>query len=799
MTLAPRWKKLVGDFVATRGRVALMLAALAIGMLTLTTIAGAYAILTREISRNYLATNPASALIDLGQVTPEALELIRNAPGVADAELISIVVARARAGDGPWLRTLLFVAPNPTSMRIGRFLHSGAASPADDAVLLEREAAALLGAQPGDRISIQVEGNTPVALPVASTVHDPSLAPAWQEQTAYIYLSSATGARLGLEAEPELVKMTVADASWDQAQVDAVVIEVAAALRAAGHTVHQVQIPPVGQHPHQSQMTGVLSMFLVFALLALVLSAVLTAAMIAALLAQQVRQIAIMKTVGGTARQIAALYLSGTALLALAATAIGLPIGLLGASGFAGIIAQLLNFDIASAAVPLWLIVLLVATGLILPLGLVLLPVRKASRATVREALSDQGVSASALRRDPVQALLGRLRGLDRTLLLALRNAFRRPARLLLNLALMGTAGGLFIAALNVEGAWKGQLVEAARSRDYAIAIDFLSPAELALVASTLAGVPGIVEVVPATSVAGAAGRPDGLMLVRTYPDGGHGSLTLRPLTSLPDAPGFILGDLPRQGEGVTNQQAFNLLGRPSLAEPVLLASEGRTQPVTVSGVARQILVPATAYLPDDAFAAISHHGEGVTSVRVVVAAQASEPDIAAIADAASLALSSAGVTVEQVTTEATLVAAQSGHVTILIVALQAMAMLMAAVGSMGLAASLGSSVTERTREFGIMRTIGASGGALMRNILGEGLMVAWLSLPIALALGVPLGYAVGQLVGTLSFGLPLPLTLSAGAVGIWALLLSLGAILASLVPARRAASLTIRQTLAYS
>ncbi|MDP2118419.1 MAG: hypothetical protein Q8K28_00800 [Hoeflea sp.] len=139
MTLAPRWKKLVGDFVATRGRVALMLAALAIGMLTLTTIAGAYTILTREISRNYLATNPASALIDLGRVTPEALELIRNAPGVADAEPISIVVARARAGDGPWLRTLLFVAPNPTSIRIGRFLDSGAASPADDAVLLERE------------------------------------------------------------------------------------------------------------------------------------------------------------------------------------------------------------------------------------------------------------------------------------------------------------------------------------------------------------------------------------------------------------------------------------------------------------------------------------------------------------------------------------------------------------------------------------------------------------------------------------------------------------------------------------
>ena len=71
MTLAPRWRKLIGDFGATRGRIALMLAALTIGMLALTTISGAYTILSREIARNYLDINPASALIDVGEVTPE--------------------------------------------------------------------------------------------------------------------------------------------------------------------------------------------------------------------------------------------------------------------------------------------------------------------------------------------------------------------------------------------------------------------------------------------------------------------------------------------------------------------------------------------------------------------------------------------------------------------------------------------------------------------------------------------------------------------------------------------------------
>ena len=51
-------------------------------------------------------------------------------------------------------------------------------------------------------------------------------------------------------------------------------------------------------------------------------------------------------------------------------------------------------------------------------------------------------------------------------------------------------------------------------------------------------------------------------------------------------------------------------------------------------------------------------------------------------------------------------------------VALLAMAIVMAAVGAIGLASSQGTNVTERIREFGIMRTIGAPGGAIIRNIL---------------------------------------------------------------------------------
>jgi putative ABC transport system permease protein len=53
--------------------------------------------------------------------------------------------------------------------------------------------------------------------------------------------------------------------------------------------------------------------------------------------------------------------------------------------------------------------------------------------------------------------------------------------------------------------------------------------------------------------------------------------------------------------------------------------------------------------------------------------------------------------------------------------------------------------------------------------------------------------------VGSISFGLPLPLTVSPAAIAIWCGILVAGSVGASLAPARRATRLTIRQTLAHT
>ncbi|NLF79226.1 MAG: FtsX-like permease family protein, partial [Chloroflexi bacterium] len=120
--------------------------------------------------------------------------------------------------------------------------------------------------------------------------------------------------------------------------------------------------------------------------------------------------------------------------------------------------------------------------------------------------------------------------------------------------------------------------------------------------------------------------------------------------------------------------------------------------------------------------------------------------------------------------------------------------LVMVAVGGIGLLAMLSISVVERRREIGVMRTTGASTGAIARLFLFEGILVgiaAWL-------LSVPLGYGIEQLlIQTLppaDFDFTYPLTLPL--LGLAGMLVLTG--LASLGPALSAARQTASSSLRY-
>jgi putative ABC transport system permease protein len=119
-------------------------------------------------------------------------------------------------------------------------------------------------------------------------------------------------------------------------------------------------------------------------------------------------------------------------------------------------------------------------------------------------------------------------------------------------------------------------------------------------------------------------------------------------------------------------------------------------------------------------------------------------------------------------------------------------------VGALGLTSSMSTSVIERTREFGVMRAIGARSKTILRNIISEGVFIGLMSWVIALPLSIPISLGISYMIGMMSFRSPLPLIISPTGLVVWFLILVIGSIAASAYPAQQASRLTVRETLAY-
>jgi putative ABC transport system permease protein len=119
-------------------------------------------------------------------------------------------------------------------------------------------------------------------------------------------------------------------------------------------------------------------------------------------------------------------------------------------------------------------------------------------------------------------------------------------------------------------------------------------------------------------------------------------------------------------------------------------------------------------------------------------------------------------------------------------------------VGLIGLGSTMSTNVIERTREFGVMKAIGASGCTIRRLVVFEGVFIAAVSCVIAVIPVIALTWVMGAGLGNLFLRTPIPFEVSAPGIVIWIVVVLLGAALATLAPASQASRLTVREALAY-
>jgi putative ABC transport system permease protein len=795
-------RKIGRDLWLTRGRTALLIASIAVSVASLGAILSAYAILSREMPISYLSSRPASATLVLERGADGALvAAVRQRPGIAEAEARGYVRARTEIEPGTWLPLILFVVPDFEAMRIETVtLDEGAWPPPTGTMLLERGSLAVLETQAGRTMSVQTPDGQPRPVPVVGVVQDLGAAPAWQEQSGYAYITPETLAWLGESAGLEQLKITVTDRPLERAAIERTSRDLSGWLGQQGWAVEEIRIPPPGQHPHQRLMNGLAFVLLLFSLLALGLSAVVVAALVSGMLARHVRQIGTMKAIGAGAGQIACMYATMIVVIGAAAVALSIPAGLAAGRQLAGAFADLSNVALASLAIPWWVYLVDGLAGLLVPLLAASVPVVGASRVTVREALGEPGVSYRPARGTRWIGAVRISRLLGPVLTMAVRNAFRRRARLLFSLALLALGGALFMTGLNVAAASERQLAigEAARGYDLDLVLSRPQPTESLL--QLVGSVPGVAYVEPSGFAQPTLVQTGDVPVGETYKDGGHGSLVLRavpPATQVVRVP-LVEGRWLQPGDTDALVVVRGSLGRTTrVGDSVSLAVDGRTTRWQVVGLVDQPMAMTSAYVSDVGFAEAMGQVGLTQGVRVATASH-DAAGRATVGRAVEGALGAAGIGISDELDAERINLALRNHLAIIQGALQFLGLTMGAVGALTLAAALSTSVVERTRELGVMQTLGATPARLIGIVVAEGTFIGCLSWPVAVALGVALSALLGALVGALLFAEPLPLAVSPAAVLGWLAIVLIGSAAASAYPARAASRLTIRDALAY-
>jgi len=509
-----------------------------------------------------------------------------------------------------------------------------------------------------------------------------------------------------------------------------------------------------------------------------------------------------MKAVGARSEQLRLMYLALVGALGVIAVCAALPLGLLAGRSLVTAVAQLLNLRVESLALPWWVFATALLLGIGAPMLAALLPVHQATRRTVRAALDDHGardVSGSA---DWMSTLLTRLRIHDVATTLAARNAVRRRGRLVMTAGLLTGAGAMFIASLDLKAAWEEKVSSAARDRLYDVEVhlrDGVPDSVLTRVASSLTGVDALEGWSATGAVRETTGAASGIG--RVHADGGHGALTFRaalPATSM-IAHRMTAGRWLRAGdtEGVViNSMARQLIfPEVSVGQRISLRINDSVRTLVVIGLMNESLTQSTAYVTPATFAAQTGESARSSTIRVRLRERGADA-VAAGARGVAQSLERSGIPVRRVVPSTRMAAAQSGHVYILVVTLVLIAVAMAIVGLIGLASALGISVLERTREFGVLRAIGATRATIVRSVLVEGLCIALLSLVPAIVVSRALSRIVGGVLASIAQqDLVLALSLP-GVIG-WSVTLCVAAAAVSALPASRAAGLTVRDAIA--
>ncbi len=813
----PRWRKVGRDLWRNRTRALLVVLSIAVGVFAVGAVAHMRIIVSKDLAESYASVNPADAALLTNQPFDDQLvRVVRRIEGVRDAEGVSNIVIRFHLqGEEQWHSINVYAISNYDDIRVNLIRpeavyapdperwNGGGFPPANRELVIDRTSLLMatmgLGnASLGDTLIVQTLDGREREMPIVGLVYDFARSPATFAGMARGYVTLDTMEWLGASRQFNELNLTVAGNPQDTAAIKRVADQVRDKIEKSGRTIQRVQINTPGEPPLGYLFQALTLILGVLGFLSLFLSAFLVINTITALLSQQVRQIGVMKAVGATASQITGMYLVLVSVFGLASLLIAAPAGVYATEWFIGFLAYFLNFKLPVFRIPPEVITLEVAMALLVPILAALYPIFAGTRMTVREAISNYGIGESRKQKaesgKPQLAIGYRLSAIPRPFLLSLRNTFRRRSRLAFTMTTLILATALFVAVFSVRASLYLTLDTILKYWQFDVQVYLKQPYPIQQLADTALAVPGVVKMEGWVMGSTFRLRPDETQSKSI-------NIIAVPATTVMWQPKLLQGRwLTPDDENVVVVNTDLIKDNPDvkLGDEIVLKIEGDETTWQVVGIFQGVsMIGATVHVNYPYLARLIHKPNRSDSIGI-----ATEQHDPAFQQTVALALEEefkrAGLNFSFAQTNAQQREGIGVLFNILISFLLSMAILIAAVGGLGLMGTMSLNVMERTREIGVMRAIGASDAMIHFIIVAEGLLIGFLSWSIGTAIALPLGKLLSDAVGMGFLQSSLDYTFSIdGALTCLAGMLIIAG-LASWFPAQNASRLTVRQVLAY-
>lgn len=798
--MRPRWRKVFADLWANKMRSLVVILSISIGLFAIGMISTTYSWLQLAMYSGYAQVNPANIIILSTGFNQDFVDHLLNLADVSAAEGVTDFTYRVHTRNNTTIPLEIQAFPNFKEKTINQLqLREGRLPQNEREIALDFNKVDQTAVGVGDYLTVLLPSGKERQLMVTGIVQDVTIGAGGLGGGFFIaplqgYITSGTLPWLEQKDIFNKLLVTVTNGE-DQAMMHAVVADIEKEFKHNGLLALSSTTLNSTAHPNGPYLESMISILVILGLLVVFLSGFIITNMISALLNQQIQQIGVLKTIGASRWQISSIYIVLILVYSLIALAIAIAFSDRAAYAQLKFLSGRINYIMPAVKTVPRSLILQTVIALFVPQLAGSLPIRQGARLTIQQALTGTNNHADLPSR--FYNFVANIKGFSRPILISLRNTFRRRLRLILTLITLILGGAIFIAVFNVSASINTYIDHLGKYFIADVNLTFTKPISIQKMTQIIDQVPGVIS-----SEGWAAARAE--LLLPDESLGGNVILQAPPADSALIEPILLNGRWIQPGDQnaiVLNELFQQLYPAVKVGDRLRLRVNQKETNWIVVGFF-QFAGKSGGLLGYTSFDYLSQltSTTGKSAMYRVVARENmhSLPQQEALGRTLETYLNQLGYHLTEVRTGLSLKESTASGLNALTIFLLILALLLAAVGSMGLMGTMSLNVMERTREIGVLRAIGATDRHVVKLVLVEGALIGLISWLLACLASIPIGNLLTDVISMAIFSTPIDFTFTPTGIFIWLAVVIILAIFASILPARTAARLTIREVLAY-